>query len=48
MIYRHSNKNISTILTQEEVNQILKEQGVCIIDKEIEWKLMKKLINSYD
>ena len=47
-IYHHSNKNISTFLTNKEVKRILKEKGICIVDKEIEYKLMNKLINSYE
>jgi hypothetical protein len=35
-------------LTQEEINKILKDKGICVIDKEIEMKLIEKLIKSYD
>ena len=35
-------------LTQEEINKILKDKGICIIDKEIEMKLIEKLIKLYD
>ena len=35
-------------LTQEEINKILKDKDTCIIDREIELKLIEKLIKSYD
>lgn len=35
-------------LTQEEINKILKDKAICVIDKEIEMKLIEKLIKSYD
>ena len=35
-------------LTQEEVHKIVKEKGICILDQEYQWKLMKNLINQYN
>ena len=35
-------------LTQEEINKILKNKGICVIDREIEIKLIEKLIKSYN
>ena len=35
-------------LTQEEINKILKDKGICIIDREIEMMLIEKLIKLYD
>lgn len=35
-------------LTQEEINKIIKDKGIYIIDREIEMKLIEKLIKSYD
>ena len=35
-------------LTSEEVQKIVKEKGICILDKEYQWKLIKNLIKKYD
>lgn len=35
-------------LTQEEINKILKDKRICVIDREIEIKLIEKLIKSYN
>jgi len=35
------------VLTQEEINKILKDKGICI-NREIEMMFIEKLIKSYD
>ena len=36
-------------LKQEEINKILKDKSICVIDKEIEMKLIEKFKNyKYD